>query len=157
MSARAAGLMDRITRQIDEIARLFAGLAKSDLPKPHPEREGRTLGEAAAHIAEGYHYLARFLRGPGHGPGARSGEGIHGRGPAPTLPELCKRLAEARPEVRIVGDLTDEQLDNVPPPKSSRFSDGRRTLEQVIEEVIAHQAGHLAELERALASPVRAV
>lgn len=97
-----------------------------------------------------------LLKSAGYVPGAPAGGSIHGRGPAPTLPKLRKRLAEARAEVGIIADLIDEQLDSVPPPKSSRLSDGRRSLEQVIEEVIAHQAGHLNDLKRAVASPERA-
>lgn len=111
------------------------------------------MGDAAAHIAEGYHFIVRFLRSVGYIPGAPADGSIHGRGPEPTQPELRKRLAAARHEVGIIADLTDEQLDSVPPAKSSRFSDGRRTLEQVIEEAIAHQAEHLSDLRSAMWSP----
>ncbi|MDQ3927554.1 MAG: hypothetical protein M3328_00245, partial [Chloroflexota bacterium] len=38
----------------------------------------------------------------------------------------------------------------MPPAGSSRFSDGIRTLEQVIDEVIAHQAAHLMMLKGAV-------
>lgn len=166
MSGRGEKLMGKVTRQIDDIAEVFATLSEADLAKPRPASEesgksghvakGRSVGDAAAHIAEGYHFIVRFLRRAGHVPGAPAGVRIHGRGPEPSLPELRKRLAEAKPEVGVIADLTDEQLDNVPPPKSSRFSDGRRSLEQVIEEAIAHQAGHLNDLKRAVASPERA-
>lgn len=86
----------------------------------------------------------------------RSAEASTTAAPAPNPPELRKRLAETKAEVGIIADLTDEQLDGAPPPKRSRFSDGRRTLEQVIEEAIAHQAQHLADLTAAVASPARA-
>lgn len=155
MSQRGAELSDKVTRQIDDIARFFDGLSEADLAKADPERKGRTIGEAAAHIAEGYHFLVRLLKSAGHVPGEPPGGSIHGRGPAPSLPALRGRLAEARTEVRIITDLTNEQLDSVPPPKSSRFSDGRRAIKQVIEEVVAHQAQHLADLKHAVTSPAQ--
>jgi hypothetical protein len=41
------------------------------------------------------------------------------------------------------------QLDSVPA-KGNRFSDGHRTLRQVIDEMTSHQAAHLAAVEQAL-------
>ena len=165
MSERAEGLMQKVIRQIDDIAEVFATLSEADLAKPRPPGEesgksdhvakGRTLGDAASHIAEGYHFIVRFLESAGYVPGGPAGGSIHGRGPAPSLPELRKRVGEAKAEVSVIADLTDEQLDSVPPPKSSRFSDGRRSLERVIEEAIAHQAEHLNDLKRTVASPER--
>lgn len=166
MSRRGAELTEKVVRQIDDIADFFVTLSQADLAKPRPPGEasrksghvagGRTLGDAAAHIAEGYHFILRFLRSAGYVSGAPVGGSIHGRGPAPIPSELRKRLAEAKTEVGIIADLTDEQLDSVPPPKSSRFSDGRRTLEQLIEKCIGHQAQHLIDLKGAVASPARA-
>ena len=156
MSQRGTDLLDRVTRQIDDIAEVFDRLGEAELARADPEREGRTIGEAAGHIAEGYHFLVRFLTSAGHVPGSPPGGSIHGRGPELALHSLRARLAEARAEVGIVANLTDQQLDSVPPPKSSRFSNGRRTLEQLIEEVIVHQAQHLSDLKSALASPAGA-
>lgn len=163
MCARGEALMKKVIRQIGDIDEVFASLNEADLAKARPPGEesgksghaakGRTLGDAAAHIAEGYHFIVRFLRSAGYVPGAPAGGSIHGRGPSPTPIELRKRLTEAKSEIGIIADLTDEQLDSVPPAKSSRFSDGRRTLEQVIEEAIAHQAEHLSDLRSAMWSP----
>jgi len=149
MSQRGTALMDKASRQIDEIGALFAALGEADLARPSLERPGRTVGEEAAHIAEGYHFMGRFLQSAAYLTGGPAGGGVHGRGIAPTLSGLRERLAEGRAAIGKLVDLTDEQLDSVPPAKSSRFSDGRRNLEQVLEEVIAHQAGHLIELQRA--------
>lgn len=150
MSQRGTLLMERATRQIDEIAELFAALGETDLARPSLDRPGRTVGEEAAHIAEGYHFMGRFLESAGYPPGAMAGRGVHGRGVAPTLSGLRERLSGARAAIARLAGLTDEQLDDVPPAKTSRFSDGSRNLEQVIEEVIDHQAGHLTELKRAV-------
>ena len=150
MSTRGAQLLDRVTKQIDDIAEVFASLKEADLMKPDPERQGRTVGDSAAHIAEGYHFVARFLQSAGHVPEAPAGDHVHARPTALSSPELRKRIAEARNAAGVIAGLTDDRLDSIPPPKSSRFSDGRRTLEQVIEEAIGHQAGHLAQLTRAV-------
>ena len=156
MSQRGTELLVKVTRQVDDIAEVFDRLGEADLARADPGRQGRTIGEAAGHIAEGYHFLVRFLASMGHVPGRPPGGSIHGRGPELALASLRTRLAEAKAEVGIIAGLTDEQLDSVPPPKSSRFSDGRRTLEQLIEEVILHQAQHLSDLTSALASPAQA-
>jgi len=166
MSARGEALMNKVTRQIEDIAQVFATLSDSDLSRPRSTGEdsdrtrhaakGNSVGDAAAHIAEGYHFIARFLRSAGYVSGAPAGGSIHGRAPAPDLPALRKRLDQAKTEVGVIADLTDEQLESVPPARSSRFSNGRRSLEQVIEEAITHQAQHLADLKAAVASPARA-
>ena len=156
MSQRGTDLLDKVTRQIDDIAEVFDRLSEADLARADPERKGRTIGEAAGHIAEGYHFLVRFLTSAGHVPGRPAGGSIHGRGPQLALASLRARLAEARTEVGIIAGLTDQQLDSVPPPKSSRFSNGRRTLGQLIGEVINHQEQHLNDLKSALASPAQA-
>src|SRR5215204_6714815 len=76
----------------------------------------------------------------------------HGRTFSPAaLPDVVNQLTGGKAPIGLLADLTDEQLDSVPPAGSSRFSDGSRTLEQVIDEVIAHQAAHLVTLKRAVA------
>src|SRR5918993_5777237 len=76
----------------------------------------------------------------------------HGRTlPPATLPDVVDRLTAGKAPIGLLADLTDEQLDSVPPAGSSRFSDGCRTLEQVIDAVIAHQAAHLVTPKRAVA------
>lgn len=150
MSRRAVELRERTNRQIDEIETVFATLDDADLVRPSAGRSARTVGEEAAHIVEGYHFLIRFLQSAGHLRGGPAGGGIHRRPTVEDLGQLRVRLAESRASVARLGDLTDEQLASVPPPKSSRFSNGRRALDQIIEEVIAHQAGHLADLRRSI-------
>jgi hypothetical protein len=143
--------MRKASRQLDEIAEFFGTLGEADLRKPCPDRAGDTVGAAAAHMAEGYHYLGRFLQAAGYVPGPPGTGHIHGRGPAPGLSDMLDRLPGGRIPIGLLADLTDEQLDSVPPAGSGRFSDGCRTLEQAIDAVIAHQAVHLVTLKRAVA------
>lgn len=151
MSERGTDLKRRVDRQMDDIAAAFANLGEADLTKPDLKRKGRTVADAAAHIAEGYHFLVRFLWSAGYVPGGSAGGHGHERPTALSLPELRQRLDDGRIEISVIADLTDQQLDSVPPPKSSRFSDGRRSLELAIEEVIAHQTQHLTDLKTAVA------
>jgi len=151
MSERGADLMRKASGQLGEIDEFFATLSEADLSKTCSDHAGDTVGAVAAHMAEGYHYLGRFLRAAGYVAGLPAAGGSHGRGSVPALPDMLDRLACGRVPIGLLADLTDEQLDSVPPAGSSRFSNGRRILEQVINAVIAHQAAHLATLRLAVA------
>jgi hypothetical protein len=144
--------MRKAGEQLDDLVEFFGELDEGDLRKPHPERRGKTVGDAAAHVAEGYHFMQGFLNKEGYLSGARDSTGHgHGQRLSIQLSDIRRRLNEARSPIASLAELRDDQLDSVPPAKSSRFSDGRRTLEQVIEAVIAHQTEHLRELESAVA------
>lgn len=159
MSERATRLMAKADGQLSEIIEFFGTLDEADLRKSCPDEgaehsAGDTVGAVAAHMAEGYHHLGRFLKATGNvpGPQAKPNNHRHDHGHASeALPDIRVRLASGRTPIRVLTDLTDEQLDSVPPAGSSRFSDGHRTLEQVIDAVIAHQAAHLSTLKRAVA------
>ena len=167
MSERGTRLMAKADSQLSEMIEFFGTLNEVDLHKPYPDEStedsaGDTVGAVAAHMAQGYHFLGKFLQADGYVPGSpatgnRKGCGHryrpgHGRTfPPAALPAVVDRLTAGKAPIGLLADLTDEQLDSVPPVGSSRFSDGSRTLEQVIDEVIAHQAAHLATLKRAVA------
>ena len=167
MSERGTRLMAKADRQLSEMIEFFGTLDETDLRKPCPDEgaedsAGDTVGTVAAHMAQGYHFLGKFLQAEGYVPGSpptgnRKGRGHryrpgHGRTfPPAALPDVVDRLTAGKAPIGLLADLTDEQLDSVPPAGSSRFSDGSRTLEQVIDEVIAHQAAHLVTLKRAVA------
>ena len=167
MSERGTRLMAKADRQLSEMIEFFGTLDEADLHKPCPDESaedsaGDTVGAVAAHMAQGYHFLGKFLQADGYVSGSpatgnRKGRGHryrpgHGRTfPPATLPDVVDRLTGGKAPIDLLADLTDEQLDSVPPAGSSRFSDGSRTLEQVIDEVIAHQAAHLVTLRRAVA------
>ena len=167
MSERGTRLMAKADRQLSEMIEFFGTLDEADLDKPCPDEgaedsDGDTIGAVAAHIAQGYHFLGKFLQTEGYVPGSPSTGNRKGRGhrykpgrgrtfPPAALPDVVDRLTAGKAPIGLLADLTDEQLDSVPPAGSSRFSDGSRTLEQVIDEVIAHQAAHLVTRKRAVA------
>ena len=167
MGERGTRLMVRADRQLSEMIEFFGTLDEADLRKPCPDESaedstGDTVGAVASHMAQSYHFLGKFLQADRYLPespatGNRKGRGHryrpgHGRTfPPAALPDVVDRLTGGKAPIGLLADLTDEQLDSVPPAGSSRFSDGSRTLEQVIDEVIAHQAAHLVTLKRAVA------
>jgi hypothetical protein len=165
MSERGTDLMTKANRQLDEIAEFLATLDEADLGKPCDERAeetvgvagahrgGDTVGDTAAHMADGYNHLGRLLQTTGHAPGSPTTGDHHRHDHARTpeaLPDLLARLRAGKARIALLADLTDQQLDSVPP-AVGMFSDGRRTLEQVLEAVMDHQAAHLATLKRAVA------
>jgi hypothetical protein len=66
--------------------------------------------------------------------------------------EIVERLAAARAQLARIAELTDQQLDSVPPKDSFRFCDGERTLEQVLAGLLKHQDHQVQALRAALTS-----
>jgi hypothetical protein len=159
MSERGTRLMAKADGQLSGMIEFLGTLDEADLRRPCADESaedsaGDTVGAVAAHMAEGYHHLGRFLQAAGYVPGPPATGNNHGHdhGRAPeALPEMRDRLTGGRAPIGLLAELSNEQLDSLPPAGSSRFSDGRRTLEQVIDAVIAHQAAHLLTLKRAVA------
>lgn len=118
---------------------LIAGFLQSAAaPTPSARVRSRRAG----------HRIPRFLLARGHGPaGHRGGEhdsGMHDgeyTAQSADLDGLLERLSAARDALSVLAELTDEQLDTVPPADSFRFCDGQRTLEQVVTRLLKHQ-GH---------------
>jgi hypothetical protein len=150
VSARGTDLMNKASGQLAEATGLVGRLAEADLAATCPDESGDgTVGAVAAQLAEGYDRLGRFLQAADYLPQVTS---AHDQvDPVPgTLSGLRNRLAAAMASAGLLADLTDEQLDSVPDGRSSRFSDGRRTLAQVLDAAMAHQAEHLTALKRAV-------
>lgn len=161
MSERGTALMTRASQQLEEVIEFFGRLDESDLGKPCPGGDEDAVRGVATHIAQGYHFFGRFLQTAGYVPGApatgtrhkRGHQYRHGHGRAlalKSLPAMVDKLRGAQAPIGLLADVTDEQLDSAPPEGSSRFSDGRLTLAQVINAVIAHQAAQLDMLKRAV-------
>ena len=64
--------------------------------------------------------------------------------------ELIEELEDARESLSRIAELTDRQLDAVPPKDSFRFCDGQRTLEQVLTGLLTHQDHQVRALKAAL-------
>lgn len=157
MSERGIELMMRASRQLAEMTALFATFSEADLVRPCAGGDaGDTVGAVAAHAAAGYQRLGRLLRSTGHVLAAPSASGTSGPGASAdhaTLPVLRARLAGGEASIRLLSGLTGEQLKS-PAPPVPHVSTGPRTLDGLIEDVIDHQAAHLATLRRAIATEV---
>ncbi len=103
------------------------------------------------------HQIPRFLLSRGHASRghAESGhaESPHDRDYATEhvgLDSLLERLSAGRDAISVLGDLTDERLDTVPPAGSFRFCDGQRTLERVVAGLLNHQGHQVDALKAAI-------
>jgi hypothetical protein len=159
VNGRGITLMEKVQQQLDDAVLVFAAADDMDLNKHCADEEGgatSTVAGAAAHLAEGYIRLGRFLHSTGFVPTAPAAPGRghgenHRDAPSPrSVADVLALLQVAGRPVVLLGGLTDEQLDSVPA-KANRFADGHRTLLQVLEDMAAHQAAHLAAVRRALA------
>ena len=102
---------------------------------------------SAAHAPRQHngHRIPRLLRALGHGPASHS---EHGPASQPEgsytadniqLDAVVQQLSASRATLGRITQLTDSQLNAIPPKDSFRFCDGQRTLEQVLVSLLKHQ------------------
>jgi hypothetical protein len=181
MGERGKQLLETADRQISKLIGLVSGGSETVISVPCPGRDklgDGTVGALASHTADSYLRIAAFLQttnqmsllGPGRHGGVRllrarshtpprradSGhnDGTHDRdykADNVDLPRLVERLSSGREGLGLLADLTDEQLDTVPPAGSFRFCDGQRTLEQVISSLLKHQDHQIDAMKSAVA------
>jgi hypothetical protein len=113
---------------------------------------------ASAPTVKGDHRMPRFPRPRGYGPSGYAESAYqhdtHDDGHTTQnvdLDSLLQRLTAGREALDALAELTDEQLDSVPPAGSFRFCDGQRTLEQVVAALLKHQGHQIDAVKAALA------
>jgi hypothetical protein len=104
----------------------------------------------------GGHRIPPLLRALGHRP---SDHGEHGAGAGHhhdqyTADDLdadaiVEQLSATRTALDRIAELTNSQLDAIPPRDSFRFCDGHRTLEHVLASLLKHQRHQLDALTAA--------
>jgi hypothetical protein len=164
MSERGTKLLDRASGQISELIGLLSASGEAALLLPNPARQklgDGTVGASASHTADSYHRIAEIVRASWsrqreQGGGEddhleRSRSNHHYEVENMDLQGLLDRLSAGRISLSVLADLTDDQLDNVPPARSARFSDGKRTLEQVVSGALSHQGRNVDALKAAVA------
>jgi hypothetical protein len=165
MTERAQQLHAAAEQQIGELVDLVSTLDDAALRRPCPGREklgDGTVAALARHTADNYRRIAAFASTSGrisaahrpadhtqHGPasGQHGGEYVTGNF---DLAALVTQLSVARRSFSRVGELTDVQLDAIPPKDSFRFCDGQRTLDQVLANLMKHQRHQLDALRAAV-------
>ena len=109
------------------------------------------MSGAHAPTPNGAHRVPRFLRAIGHrpadhaehGPGAGQDDDQY-TADTIDLTAVVTQLSASRDSIGRIAELTDSQLNAIPPKDSFRFCDGQRTLEQVLAGLLKHQ-GHQLE------------
>ena len=162
MSERGTRLLETVDRQISELIAIVSIKDEAALTLPCAGREklgDGTIAACAVHTADNYHRIAGFLNGDarqhriarflhGHGqgkhPGDYSAENIN-------LKTVLDRLTTGRVALSTLADLTDEQLDTIPPARDMKFCDGQRTLEQIVTNMLKHQNHQLDAMKAAIA------
>jgi hypothetical protein len=160
MSERGSQLLGTADEQISELIGLFSTRGETALSLPCPGREklgDGTVAATASHTADRYQLIAGFLQATSQTPSAHVGighdEGTHDGDYAAEnvdLHGLLERLSAGRDALRLLADLSDEQLDAVPPTGSFRFCDGQRTLEQVVASSLNHQSHQINAIKAAV-------
>jgi hypothetical protein len=105
------------------------------------------------------HRIPRLLRALGHGPAdhARHGPGA-GEHDDPYSADnidpgaVVDQLSSSRTTLGRIAELTDSQLDVIPPKDSFRFCDGQRSFGQVLASLLKHQGHQLDALTAATPS-----
>jgi hypothetical protein len=155
MSRRAQQLHASADSQVAELTERLSAAGEAGLVRPCPRRErlgDGTVGAVAAHTIDNYHQIARFVAASRDGAEEHhAGEHPAGRrGADVELGALLAWLASARAALATIGQLSDEQLDSVPPAREARFADGARTLEQIVASMLKHQCHQVDALTAAL-------
>jgi hypothetical protein len=155
MSQRAQQLHQTADGQIAELAQRLSTAGEQGITRPCPGRArlgDGTVGAVAAHTTDNYHRIARFVSAHRDG-GEQHEPGQHGeeyRAREIELDVLLARLAAARDALSTIGQLSDEQMDSVPPAGEMKFADGERTLAQIIASLLKHQRHQVDALAAAL-------
>jgi hypothetical protein len=105
----------------------------------------------------GEHRIPRFLHALGHSPVDHEEHRTLSRSDQYTaetvdLPAVLDQLSRTRQKLKEIAQLTDLQLDTIPPKDGFRFCDGQRNLEQVLGSLLTHQGHQLDALNAALAT-----
>jgi hypothetical protein len=161
-----------------EVVEFVSGLSPVDLSAGCDDDSGDTVEHVLTHMQDGVpqvlgwfsqalapttahqRLLAKVLRrAPGHGhqhghghdhghrsrsPRASSG----GSRPADLAADLDASLSAS---VRLVSQLSDADLDRVPPPAPG-VTDGTLSVRQIVSGMIEHQRDHVRTMERAVAA-----
>jgi hypothetical protein len=176
MSERGTQLLQMADRQISELIDLLSGRDEAALSLPCPGREklgDGTVGALATHTADNYVRIASFIAADATAPASHStqrsfrsiasrlgrhsrgdhGPWMHGPGAAGTTDRagVLDRLSRGREAMRVIAELTHEQLDAVPAASDMKFCDGQRTLEQIVTNLLNHQSHQLDAVRAALA------
>ena len=149
MSDRAEQLHATADGQIAQLIALLESIDEETLRLPCPGREklgDGTVGALASHTADNYQRIDGFV----HASDRISAPHQDYAANHTDAGALVAQLSATRDSFRRIADLTDGQLDAIPPKDSFRFCDGQRTLEQVVAGLLKHQSHQVDSLQTAV-------
>ena len=155
MSERSHRLFETAERQITELLTLVSSADNEVVRRQCPGREklgDGTVAAVASFVADNYLRIVGFVHGAGaatHTAGAGHDSGY--RAENIDVSGLVEHVSNVRVAVRVLADLTDDELDRVPPAGEARFCDGTRTAEQVLTSMLKHQGHQIDALSAAIA------
>jgi hypothetical protein len=152
----------RVEDSYADLIRVVSGLTPAQLAIPCDDHGGDTVGDVAAHLADGARQVLAWVAGgspastdqasaDGASADGASADGAghdHPHVDPAEITALLQRSADTA--AGLLRGLTDEQLQAVLP-AAPGIADGNTPLEQVIGNMLDHQAHHLAHMEQALA------
>lgn len=151
-----AGLLLAQARcQVGELKALIGAADERALARPCRAKLGDgTVSACATHAARNYRRIAAYVM-QDHERGGLDGRGAadhHGEEAAAASRDgLLVGLVQAERELGALGGLDEAALAFVPAEGGMRFADGRRSLQQVLEALLRHQAHQVAAVAAALA------
>ena len=92
-----------------------------------------------------------FLRSVGHRPPDHGAGQDQYTADTVDVAGMLDQLSATRTTLGRLAELTDRQLDAIPPNGSFRFCDGRRTLEHVLASLLKHQGHQIDALTAVIA------
>lgn len=159
MTERGEQLCATADGQIAELIGLISTLDEATLHLPCPGREKLGDGTIAAcvrHTTGNYQRIGTFVQtsdrmSRAHEPTQHGAQHENQyMADVVDLGALVSQLSAGRDALGRIAELTDSQLDSIPPKDSLRFCDGQRTLEQVLASLLKHQSHQVDALKAAI-------
>jgi hypothetical protein len=153
MTERATRLLQTADQQLSELYALITAGGEPLLRRPCAGREklgDGTVAAVAAHAADTYVRMGALIGDSSQAAhdSAADHDDPHAA-PRPELRQLLDKFSAARDATALLGTLTEQQLDTVPPAGQARFCDGQRTLEQVLGSMLRHQQHQIEAVKAA--------
>ncbi len=145
MTERSTGIASRVEQSYADLIRVVSGLTAAELAVTCDDHGGETVGAVVAHLADGARQVLAWVSGS-----PPDGDDHHGHDHADPAEVTALLRQSADTAIGLLGGLTDEQLQAVLP-AAAGIADGNTPLEQVVINMLDHQAHHLASIEQALA------
>jgi DinB superfamily len=152
VSTRNEQLAVAVETQSRETVEFLSGLSDADMNAPCADPSGATVGAIVAHLGEGYDQVLGWIEKVAWGTAAPAGTAAHRHDPhEPDLSAQIELLRRGGADwAALLRRFGDEQLDRVPP-ATEGITDGSRSLAEIMDVMLDHQATHVNYIRQAVA------